>query len=55
MSMIRKYHNHKPQTKFIQEWRVKLEGELSWIPAKLIDQKPFVVGELMDPRTPTSR
>ena len=43
MSIIRKYHNHTPQTKFIEKWRVKLEGEHSWIPAKLIDQKPFVL------------
>ena len=31
------------RTKFIENWTVKLDGRRSWIPAKLIDQKIFVL------------
>ena len=34
------------RTKFIEEeWRVKLEGRHSWIPAKLTDQKFYILWE----------
>ena len=33
------------RTKFIEEWRVKFEGRHSWIPAKLTDQKFYILWE----------
>ena len=34
------------RTKFIEEeWKVKLEGRQAWIPAKMIDQKLYILWE----------